>query len=186
MEDSGIIALYWERNEQAIRETENKYGAYCRAIGYNILGSREDAEECLSDACLSAWSTIPPEKPRSLRAYMGKLIRNRALSRYREDNAEKRGGGQTALALEELQECLSAGNAVEEALDAHALAEAIEGFLTGLPRKKRIMFVQRYWYLRPIGDIADLLGMGENAVRLQLHRIRQSLKRGLEKEGIQG
>lgn len=184
MEDSDIFSLYWDRDQRAIEETEKKYGAYCRTIGYNILGSREDAEECLSDACLGAWDTIPPQRPRSLRAYLGSLTRNRALSRYREEHAEKRGGGQTALVLEELQECLSAGSTVEEAMDTEILSETIERFVTGLSPKKRIIFLQRYWYLRPIREIADQQGMGENAVRLQLHRMRRSLQQELEKEGI--
>ena len=183
MDDKQIVDLYFERNEAAIKETEQKYGKLCHSVAMNILGNREDSEECVNDTYLQAWNTIPPERPTLLGAYLCRITRNLAINRYRADRRDKRGGGQTALALEELSECVSDGTAPLS--DEVALRQAINAFLRALPDPARTVFVQRYWYVRPVADIAEELGMNESRVKMILHRTRNRLREHLSKEGIQ-
>lgn len=184
MEDRQIIDLYWARSQQAIAQSDQKYGAYCRAISMNVLGQREDAEECVSDTWLHAWNAMPPQRPAILQAFFGKLIRNLSLDRWRRAHAAKRGGGQTALALEELEGCLPAGGAVDEALNADETARVISRFLRDLSPQDRLLFVRRYWYLDDIGVLAHRFGMTQGQVKSRLYRVRQRLRPVLEKEGI--
>ena len=184
MDDSKIIDLYWARSQQAIAESERKYGAYCRTIARNILSRAEDAEECVNDTWLHAWNAIPPQRPSLLQAFFGKLTRNLSLDRWRRDRAEKRGGGQADLALEELEDCLCARDRVEEELDASQTAGLISAFVRSLPQRDRLLFVRRYWYLDDIQTLARRMGMGQSQVKSRLHRIRQRLKAELEKEGV--
>ena len=184
MNDARILTLYENRSEAAVSETERAYGAYCMAIAMNILGSREDAEECVNDAFLLAWKSIPPTRPAALSAYLGRLTRNLALNRYKQKRAGKRGRGQTALLLSELEDCVSAGNAVDDAIDARELSRAINGYLLTLDAEYRAMFVRRYWYADPIADIANHFGAGQSKVKSALARMRKELKNHLEKEGI--
>lgn len=184
MEDSRIIELYWARSQQAIVESENKYGAYCRTVARNILDRAEDAEECINDTWLRAWNVMPPQRPAVLQAFFGKLTRNLSLDRWRRDRAQKRGGSQVELALEELEDCLAARDRVEEELDARHTAGLISGFVRQLPRQDRMLFVRRYWYLDDIQTLARHMGMGQSQVKSRLHRIRQRLKVELEKEGV--
>lgn len=184
MEDEQIIGLYWSRSEQAIAETANKYSGYCHAIAYGILHSEQDAEECLNDTYLKAWGAMPPRRPDCLAAFLGKITRNLSLDRYEKNAAAKRGGGQTALALEELMDCVPAEGGVERAFDETALTESLEKFLRSVPRLKRDVFVRRYWYLSSIREIADQYGMSESKTASMLHRIRTKLKAYLEEEGV--
>lgn len=184
MDDSKIIDLYWARSQQAIAESEQKYGAYCRTVARNILDRVEDAEECVNDTWLRAWNTIPPQRPSFLQAFFGKLTRNLSLDRWRRDRAQKRGGSQMELALEELEECLATRDRVDEALDAQTTAELISEFVRQLPKQDRLLFVRRYWYLDNIQTLAKTFGMGQSQVKTRLHRIRQRLKIQLEKEGV--
>lgn len=154
MEDAQIVALYWARDEAALAESEQKYGGYCRAIALGILENREDAAECVNDTWLRAWKAMPPRRPARLDAFLGKLTRNLSLDRWRALRAQKRGGGQTELALSELEECLPAVSTPEHALEAQDLAESLNRFLEALPREKRVLFVQRYWYLRSVEELA--------------------------------
>ena len=183
VEDSKIVELYWARAEAAIAESERKYGKYCYTIAHGILRCREDSEECVNDTYLQAWNTIPPERPTLLGAYLCRITRNLAINRYRADRRDKRGGGQTALALEELSECVSDGTAPLS--DEVTLRQAINAFLRALPDPARTVFVQRYWYVRPVADIAEELGMNESRVKMILHRTRNRLREHLSKEGIQ-
>ncbi|MBR2935321.1 MAG: sigma-70 family RNA polymerase sigma factor [Oscillospiraceae bacterium] len=184
MEDSKIIDLYWVRSQQAIAESENKYGAYCRTVARNILDRAEDAEECVNDTWLRAWNVMPPQRPAVLQAFFGKLTRNLSLDRWRRERAQKRGGSQVELALEELEDCLAARDRVEEKLDAKYTAGLISDFVRGLPQQDRILFVGRYWYLDDIQTLARRMGMGQSQVKSRLHRIRRRLKAELEKEGV--
>ena len=184
MDDSKIIDLYWARSQQAIAESERKYGAYCRAIAGNILPRREDAEECVNDTWLRAWNAIPPQRPGVLQAFFGRLTRNLCLDRWRKDHAAKRGGSQTELALEELEDCLAARERVEDAMDAEHTANLISQFVRELPRQDRLLFVRRYWYLDDIKALAKQFGMGQSQVKSRLHRMRLRLKTHLEKEGV--
>ena len=184
MDDSKIIDLYWARSRQAIAESEQKYGAYCHTVARNILDQAEDAEECVNDTWLRAWNAMPPQRPTVLQAFFGKLTRNLSLDRWRRDRAQKRGGNQVELALEELEDCLTARDQVEEQMDAQTTAGLISDFVRGLPKRDRVLFVRRYWYLDDIQTLARRMGMGQSQIKSRLHRIRQRLKTELEQEGV--
>lgn len=184
MEDKQIVALYWERSEQAITETDIKYGAYCRTIAGNILSDEQDMEECVSDTYLRAWNTMPPQRPAILSAFLGKITRNLSLDRFRTRTAQKRGAGQTVLALSELEECIPASASTEEIVELQLLTGIIERFLHALSDEKRRIFLQRYWYLMPVREIAQQNGMSESKITSMLHRTRKELRTCLEKEEI--
>lgn len=184
MDDTKIIDLYWLRSERAIAETAEKYGGYCHSIAFRILGSEEDSEECVNDTWLGAWRAMPPKRPAVLSTFLGRITRNLALNRWKERRAEKRGAGETTVALEELKECVPAPEGVEGALDGMALTESIDRFLGTLPADRRRIFVQRYWYLCSIREIAAGCGVSENKVKVTLFRARQGLREALMKEGI--
>lgn len=184
MDDRQIIALYNERSEAALSETAKKYGRYCRTVAYNILRNEEDSEECVNDTWLRAWESIPPQCPERLSAFLGKITRNLALNRYKHKNREKRGGGQTVLVLEELNECIPGADSTEEAANEALLVEVLNGFLAELPVDKRKIFMRRYWYLSSVKEIAEDFGLSESNVKMTLLRLRSKLKSVLEKEGI--
>lgn len=184
MEDKDILALYRARSEEALAATAEKYGALCRSVAKNILPSGEDAEECVNDAWLGAWNSIPPQQPENLSAYLARLTRNAALDRFRRERAGKRGAGEVPAALEELGECVPARGGVEEALDAQALAAAVDRFLRMQPELQRKLFLQRYWYLAPVGEIARMWGMSRSRAASVLHRTRNALKQYLKQEGF--
>ena len=142
MDDNGIIRLYWDRNDQAIRATTEKYGHYCKAIAKNILNSEEDAEECVNDTYLNAWNSMPTHWPEQLAAFLGKITRNLSFNKYRHNHAEKRGGGEMALVLEELADCVSDVDDVEKTIDRQELIKAIDRFVRNLPIEKRNLFVR--------------------------------------------
>lgn len=175
MDDQHIIQLYFARDEGAIQATQDKYGPYCSAIARNILGDPREAEECVNDAWLHCWNAIPPQRPLSLKSYAGRLTRNLAVSRLRMQGAQKRGGGQGELALEELAQCVSGQPTPEDALDR---------FLDGLGPRDRALFVGRYWYLCPVKELAARLGMKDSHVTTRLHRLRGRLREHLTKEGF--
>jgi RNA polymerase sigma-70 factor (ECF subfamily) len=183
-EDERILSLFEERNEQALAETVSQYGTRCRNVARNILGSEEDAEECMNAALLSAWNAIPPARPRHYGAYFLTLVRNFALKRYAAGHAEKRGGGQMPLALAELSDCLSSGENVEREIDRRAMLEAVRQFLGELPERQRNLFVRRYWYAAPISEIAEDFEMTDINVKVTLSRIRNRLQKHLRKEGL--
>ena len=183
MDDAGILALYWRRDEQAIRETEQKYGAYCRSIARGILSDPEDAEESVSDAWLRAWESIPPKRPEKLSAYLGKLTRNLCLSRLRERRAQKRGGGELPLALEELEECVPGPGDPEAELEARELGRALNRFVAALERLERDLFVCRYYFLTPLEELSRRTGWSESKLKSMLFRTRKRLKKFLREEG---
>lgn len=185
MEDQEIIRLYQQRDPNAIQETASKYGAYCKAIAKNIVGNEEDAEECVNDAYWRAWNSIPPNRPRVLSAYLGKITRNLSFDRFRSKCAHKRGGAEVELALEELEECVSGIEDVEQTLDKQELIGVIDAFLDTLPREKCRLFLCRYWYALPVSEIALRFGMTETNVSVTLHRIRGKLKQYLMERGYQ-
>lgn len=185
MEDEEIVKLYWERNQAAVAAVSEKYGGYCLSIARNILGSEEDAEECVNDAYFNAWNAIPPHRPEALGAFLGKLTRNLCFNRYKSRRAQKRGGGGAAAVLDELAECVSGADSVEEELDRKELRNAINGYLGGLPEKKRNMFVSRYWYADDIAEIAARHKMTEGAVSMALSRLRGGLKTYLAERGYE-
>lgn len=185
MDDAEIIRLYWERNEQAIPATAQKYGTYCTSIARNILGSREDAEECVNDAYLNAWNSMPPHKPDSLSAFLGKIVRNLSFNQYRYNTADKRGGGAAAVVLDEIAELVSDTSSVEQEIDRKELVTAIDEFLDRLPADKSRIFICRYWYFDSIADIAVRFGMTENNVSVTLNRLRTKLKNYLSERSFE-
>ncbi|MBQ8341253.1 MAG: sigma-70 family RNA polymerase sigma factor [Clostridia bacterium] len=183
MEDSRIVELYWGRSEQAIAESQKKYGKYCYSIAFNILRDNWDAEECVNDTYLKAWQSIPPHKPEKLSAFLGKITRNLALNRYDSAKTQKRGGGSTLLAFDELQGCIPDGSETD-VVEEMTMKSAINGFLRSLPEESMIVFLRRYWYFCPVKEIAADLGMSESKVKVTLLRVRERFKQYLEKEGI--
>lgn len=184
MDDKSIIDLYLDRSEQAISETSVKYGKYCFSIAFNILSDKEDSEESVNDTYLAAWNNIPPRVPSILSTFLGKITRNISLNRWKSRRAYKRRGGEVPLALDELEECISTGESVEETFEKKELLRSMNRFLDALPDTERNLFVCRYWYLDPIHDIAQRFGFTESKVTSMLHRIRGKLRKHLEKEGF--
>ena len=184
MEDNKIIDMYWERSQEAIVQTDIKYGKYCRYIASNILKSKEDGEECVNDTYLKAWDMMPPTRPQVLSAFLGKITRNLSLDRFRQGKAKKRGGGQVVYVLEELKECVPANNNVENVIDEMVLVETLNKFLSGLDEEKRKIFIRRYWYMSSVREIANEYEFTISKVKMVLSRVRNDLKELLEKEGI--
>ena len=185
MEDEKIIELYWARDREAIAETEKKYGGYCFAAANKILCSREDAEECVNDTYFKIWNSIPPVRPKIFSAFLGKITRNLAFSRYRSQTAEKRGGGEITLVLDELGEIVSGSDDVEKSVELSELSEAINGFLKGLSQDKRNIFVRRYWHCDSVKEISARYGMTESSVSMSLMRLRRKLKEFLAERGFE-
>lgn len=183
MEDSQIIELYFARDQRAVAETDEKYGRYCFCLANSILENREDAEETLSDTYLRAWNAIPPVRPQVLRLYLARITRNLAFSRWRKDHAEKRGGGQMELVLEELDECIPAPGSPEEGLDGKEFAKLIREFLDTLGEKERGLFLRRYFYVEQTEQLAARYRMKPESVRKSLLRTRKKLKDYLNREG---
>ena len=184
MEDTEIVELYWARDERAIEESERKYGALCRSVALRVLESVEDSEECVSDTWLRSWNVIPPRRPTLLGAFLARITRNLALDRWRASRAEKRGGGETALALEELEDCVS-GESLEGELERQALLRALNAFLRSLPKGDRRLFLRRYWSVETLESLARAEGQSVTAVHRRLRRLRERLAEHLRKEGIE-
>lgn len=182
MEDGRIIDLFFERSEQAITELSKKYGAVFGKVAGNILGNARDAEECVNDAYLGVWNTIPPRRPEALLSYACRIVRNLSVARYHANTALKRNSFYDA-ALDELEECLPATSDVEEELSARELSRLLDRFLGELDRENRILFVRRYWYSDSVSEIAEAFHMSSNSVSARLLRIRTKLRKFLKKEG---
>ncbi len=183
MEDSAIVALYWARDEQAIRQSDRKYGALCRSLSKNLLGSREDAEECVQDTWYRAWVTMPPKRPQLLKAYLCCIVRNLSVDRWRAGRAKKRGGALAQLSLE-LEDCAGSEKTPEAAWEDRQITRCIEGWLQTLGQENRDLFLQRYWFGCPLARLAHDWGMNENQLAQRLYRLRQGLRRALEEEGV--
>ncbi|MGN0633019.1 MAG: RNA polymerase sigma factor [Oscillospiraceae bacterium] len=187
LEDEEIIKLYFERAQSAISETDKKYGAFCKSISIRLVGDDRDAEECVNDTYLKLWVTIPPQRPNSLCAFIGKIVRNLSLDCLRRKNAAKRREND-ALPFEELSECIpdnSSQNEWEERRRAE-ISDCINGFLSSLPQDQRVYFMRRYWYGEPLADIAERYGIPANNLGVIMHRLRKKLKKCLEKSGFRG
>lgn len=183
MEDIQIIKLFWRRDESAIAETDRKYGPFCHRIAMNILRSFQDSEECVNDTYQKTWETIPPQKPDSLRSYLGRIVRNFSISRYRNLHAQKRFSGLEVL-LSELEDCVPTPDSVQRTVDANDLAELIGRWLDECGREDRALFLRRYWNGESVKDLAWQAGMTPNAMTKRLLRLREGLRRFLEEEGI--
>lgn len=184
MEDRQIVELFFARSEEAIFQTNLKYGHYCHRIAYNVLGNDEDSEECVNDAYMRVWNSIPPNDPSSFSAFLGKITRNLALDKLRQKNSDKRGGGDIPLVLDELADCISGGDELEKRMDSAEITQAINGFLEQLNSVERGVFMRRYWMMEPISDIAERYGISVSKTTTMLFRLRGKLKKHFMKEGI--
>ena len=184
MEDLQIVELYWNRDEDAIAQSQQKYGNYCYSIAYNILHNSEDAQESLNDTWLAAWDAIPPHRPQILSTFLGKITRRLSLNNWRSMTAEKRGGGNVPLSLDVLEECIPDHCSIDEQLEAQYLSEAIDAFLSRAKEEERKVFVCRYWYFDSVENIAKRFGYSESKVKMMLKRTRDRLKDYLIKEGL--
>ena len=181
MEDTKIVDLFWQRDQSAISQADQKYGKYCYAIAYGILNNREDSEECVSDTWHHAWQAMPPEKPTRLQAFLGRITRNLALDRYGYNHAQKRNVHLEAV-IDEYWQCIPNGDMPLD--DQVALKALINGFLGSLDKQTRVIFLRRYYYICSVKDIARSMGLSESNVSVILHRTRVKFKEYLQKEGI--
>ncbi len=184
MEDYQIIELYELRDERAIEETSAKYGAYCFSVANNILADKLDAEECVNDALMKLWSSIPPEKPTSLKAFAAKITRNLSFNRYNLKTAKKRGGGEMEMTLSEIEEFLSDTTDVASEFERRELVKALNRFLYSLAERERNIFICRYFYMDSVADIAKAFSVKESNVLTILSRTRKKLRITLEREGL--
>jgi len=184
VEDGMIIDLYFNRSEKAVAETAKKYGNYCFTISNNILKNESDAEECTNETYLKAWNNIPPERPIRLSAFLGRIVRNLSLDRYKFNRREKRKGSEFELLLSELEDCVSSNLTSVDEFDSGFTVQAINDWLLAQVTENRLMFVRRYWYADSIHDLVEKFGMSESKVKSMLFRMRKNLKHHLEKEGV--
>ena len=184
MEDEQIIELYFRRDQDAIVQTELAHGAKLNALANRILMNHEDAQECVSDAYLTAWNAIPPRRPADLGTYLGKITRNLSIDRLRTRNRAKRGGGEVPLALEELEEVVAGSQSPENEAIRKELAASLNRFLGELTVQERYVFLRRYWYLDSLADIAKNTGFSGSKVASMLLRLRGRLKKQLIKEEL--
>lgn len=184
MDDQQLIDLFWARSPDAIGETAKKYGNYCYRIAYHVLANAEDSEECVNDTYFKVWESVPPTRPTRFSAFIGKIARHLAINRYEYLTAEKRGGSRIPLALEELADCIPDHNTPARIVEEKELGKTINRFLGSLTTETRRIFLQRYWSLMSVKDIAEMYGISESKVKMSLMRTRQKLKVFLEKEGI--
>ena len=183
MDDVEIIELFFERSQKAILELSAKYEKIIYKIAENALHNHEDAEECVNDTYLGVWNAIPPQRPKSLLAFVCRIARNISINRYKRDPFRKR--GVYDVCFDELQECIPSTETVEERYDANELSRLIDEFLDTLDRKNRMVFVRRYYYMDSFADIAAAAGMSEGAVRTRLTRLRGKLKDFLKGRGVE-
>ena len=184
--DQAILDLYFERSEEAIQATMDKYGALLRSLSWNILGDHEDVEECVSDSYLAAWNAIPPQRPQYFKAYLCRIARNFALDKVRARKRDKRGGGQIPLILDEMEELLASDSDIVQTLEGQELSGLISDYLRKQPDRRRIIFLQRYYYAASLKEIAEAHKTTEGAVKVLLHRMRRELKEELEIQGYRG
>ncbi len=184
MEDAKIVELYWQRSEDAIPETAAKFGPYCHTIAYNILSDTQDTEECVNDTWLGAWNSMPSNRPKVLAPYLAKLTRWLSLTRLREQHALRRGGGETALVLDELSEVVPDGTDLEKRVEFKELSEALRRFLAGLDETEAQVFLARCWYMAGVKEIAEKFGFTPGKVSTMLHRTRKKLQDYLKEEGL--
>ena len=184
MSEQEILDLYLARNEEAVKKSEEIYGAYCHTIAYRILRDEGAAAECVNDTWFQAWRTIPPTIPRQLGAYLAKITRNLSLNRYRHAHQKKRGADRVTVCIDELQECLASDSTPEEAYEQSFLREVINDFVSDLPREERMMFVRRYFYMDSVAEVAEYLGCSESKVKTTMFRTRKKLQEVLIREEV--
>jgi RNA polymerase sigma-70 factor (ECF subfamily) len=184
MEDETIISLYWARSESAVAETAKKYGGYLFKIAANILKNKQDSEECVNDTYMKAWNAMPPERPVKLPPFLGRITRNLSINKYEKRNAKKRGGDETALIFDELEECIPSRDNIEKDYEGGLTGEMISRFLRTVSEESRIVFVRRYWYADSVALISGRLKISQSKVKTTLFRTRAKLREYLEREGV--
>ena len=183
MEDERIVQMYWDRCDRAITCSQEKYGSFCFGLSYGILENREDSEECVNDTWLRAWNSIPPQRPQLLAMYFAKIVRRLSFDRWRAEHAQKRGGGELTLVLEELSQCIPGETETEDLAIAGELAKTVQRFLESLPRRERDLFLRRYFFTETLEESGKRLGISAGHAGVILHRVRDKLRNALEKEG---
>ena len=184
MEDSAIVDLYWQRSDRAISETDRKYGRYCHAIAYNFCANNEDAEECVNDTWFRAWNLMPDKRPSVLSSFLGTITRNIAINLYKAKTRKKRGGGELALALEELEDCIPSDLDLERSYEITEFQQAIGAFISGLSETEKKVFVARYWYMASVKEIAGRLSFSESKTKGILFRLRNKMRVYLKEAGL--
>lgn len=184
MTDEQIVTLFWERSETAIKETDHTYGRYFHYIAFGILGNNEDAKEIVNDTYLKAWSIIPPQRPKHLKAFLARITRQLSINRLEWNTAQKRQGSQYWIALDELAGCIPATDDGSDLADTTALRDSLNDFLHSLPPEARRVFIRRYWHMHSIAEIAADFSMSESKVKSLLMRTREKLKQHLIQEGF--
>ncbi len=184
LEDSKIVELYFKRDESAVSETASKYGDYLFKIAYNVLGNKEDSEECVSSAYNGAWNAIPPHRPDILGPFLGKIVRRASIDCLRKKSSLKRMYSEACLSIDELEECIPAKMSVEREVENIEISKAISAYLLSLKLSERHIFVCRYWYSYSIKEISSLFKISESKVKHILHSLRKGLKSYFEKEEI--
>lgn len=182
VEDFKIVDLYWERSERAISETRTKYERMLSGISYSLLRSDEDAEECVNDTYLSAWNSMPSDRPIYLGAYLSKIIRALSIDKFRSKHSKRRGGFEEL--CEELDECIPDPSSIQAQYENGQLAKAINRFIAELPEEKRVIFIRRYFYSDSVEQIAKRMGFTSSKVKTSLFRMREELRQILEKEDM--
>lgn len=183
MEDMQIIDLYNSRDERAIKETQDKYGRMLHSISYNILSNSQDSEEIVNDTYSKAWNAIPPKKPSYLGAYLGKITRNLSINLWKSKRAKKRYDG-IDLMLSELEDCIPSNETVEDILETKEISESIDDWLGSLEKDDRVLFLKRYWFGEGLNTLAKEAGVSANKMAGRMYRLRESLRKFLEREGI--
>ena len=184
MNDAEMIRLYQQRDEQALTETKKRYEALCMTVAYNLLGNREDAEECVNDALMRLWQAIPPAEPVSLGAYLLTAVRNAARDRLTYQKAQRRGSGLLAESIEELSDCLPSADHPDRMIESIALRDALNRFLSALKPTARMIFLRRYWLCLSVKEVAAETGCSFSRVNMSLLRTRKKLKDFLEQEEL--
>ena len=185
MDDSKIVSLYWDRNEQAITESEEKYGEYCYRIAFYILNEKNDADESVNDTWLAAWNSMPPHRPSVLKTFLGKLTRRISINKWNNNTAQKRGGGRMEEALSELAECLPDKSSPENEAETELLKDILSDFVRSLKPMERKLFMGKYWHLYSIEQLANAYGFTQSKVKSMLLRTRKKLKQRLTEEGFE-
>ncbi len=183
MSDEQIIALYWQRNEQAIQETDIKYKKFLLSVAYNIVYDKCDSEECLNDTYIGAWNAIPPARPAFLQAFLAAIMRRRAIDCYKARKRQKRIASELTVSLSEVEDCIAGDDAMCPETDAKELGRVISDFARALTDRAMYIFMSRYYIARPIKEIAELLDCSESTVNKEIAAIKRDLKEKLEKEG---
>ncbi len=183
MEDSKIIKLFFDRSEEAITELSEKYGKICKSVAENILNNHRDSEECVNDAFLAVWNTIPPQHPEHLLSYVCRIVRNLAVKKFHANTAQKRNSIYD-VALDEIKECFPSSVSVEDEIEAIEVSRAIDRFLESMDKQNRILFVRRYFYSDSVEELAELFRTSKHNISVRLSRIRKNLKKYLIKEGV--